>query len=249
VGLFGRSKGDRGSEPGASGPVPDPGSRWDPEMQPQDFVREQIARDPMVGVKLAGREVLERVLAALKDERGVQVETVATALGALAGRACHLAARDGVQNERPEYAGLSLISVGTKDGQTYLMGPAINRPLLERPLSVWGLVAGFAQSTGATPPDVHELAAHGASTLGGPQFGRPRYAPGTGSATLPVQYLGAWEPMLAHIRPLAPDPQQWPAVYGLQGLFERVRGQFDLTDLTRVVMDSAIAMSKVPVTA
>ena len=131
------------------------------------------------------------------------------------------------------------------------MGPAINRPLLESPHSVWALVAGYAQSKGAVLPDLADLAGHGARTVGGPEFGRPRYAVGKEASVLPVQYLDAWEPMLAQILPFAPDPQQWPVVYGLavQELFEMTGGQFDLTVLTRVVMDSAIATSKIPVAA
>ncbi|MCC2333816.1 hypothetical protein [Cellulomonas wangsupingiae] len=203
----------------------------------------------MVGNKLAAGEVLQRVLATLKDERGVQVENVATALGALSGRACHLAARDGRASRRPEYAGRDDLQVGTSDGRTFVMGPAISWPLLESPHSVWSLVAGYAQSQGAPLPDVHELVRHSAATVGGPEFGRPRYAPRTAPTALPIDHLGAWEPMLAHIVPLAPDPQQWPVVYGLavQGLFQMTGGQFDLTVLTRVVMDSALATSKIPV--
>ena len=214
-------------------------------------LQQRIAQDPMIGAKIAGPQVLQAVLAALKNERGVQIEAVATALGALSGRACHLAARDGVQNRRPEYAGLGIMQIGGADGQTYVMGPAINRPLLESPMSVWSLVAGYAQSKGAALPELGELVAHGASTVGGPEFGRPRYAPGTGAPALPVQYLEGWQPMLTHFLPFVPDPQLWPVVYGLavQGLFEMTGGQFDLTVLTRVVMDSAIATSKVPVAA
>ncbi|MBO3101193.1 hypothetical protein [Cellulomonas fengjieae] len=245
MGLFGRNK-DRDGQPST------PGAAGVPQAvreRVEHDLRQKIAQDPMVGNKLAGREVLQRMLAVLKNEHGVQVEGVATALGALSGRACHLAARDGVQNQRPEYTGLGIVQVGGADGQTYVMGPAINRPLLENAYSVWALVAGYAQSKGAGLPDVQELAAHGARTVGGPEFGRPRYVPGTEPAMLPVQYLEVWEPMLTHILPLAPSPQQWPVVYGLavQGLFEMTGGQFDLTVLTRVVMDSAIATSKIPV--
>ncbi|WP_028049923.1 hypothetical protein [Cellulomonas sp. URHD0024] len=228
---------DEAGKPGQAGPMPTGG----PAPGPSGPL------DPMVGARIAGRETLQRVLAALKDERGVQIEAVATALGALAGRACQLAATDGVQNRRPEYAGLTVMQVGSKDGQTYLMGPAINRPLAESQFSVWSLVAGYAQSKGAVLPDLGELFAHGTSTVGGPEFGRPRYAPGTAAPYLPVQYLAVWEPMLPHVVRFAPDPQQWPVVYGLavQGLFESTGGQFDLAVLTRVVMDSAIATSKV----
>jgi hypothetical protein len=254
MGLFGRNKGHDG-RPGQSAAAPAGGGATyvpqDVQARIEQNLHQQIAQDPMVGSKLAGREVLQRMLAALRTEHGVQVEAVATALGALCGRACHLAARDGVQNRRPEYAGLGIIQVGAADGQTYLMGPAINRPLLESTHSVWSLVAGYAQSKGAGLPDIGELAGHGARTVGGPEFGRPRYEPGTDPTVLPVQYLDAWEPMLTGIVPFAPAPQQWPVVYGLavQELFEMAGGQFDLTVLTRVVMDSAIATSKIPVAA
>jgi len=215
----------------------------------RDAARQQSAQDPMVGSRLAGGEVLQRVLAALKNERGIQIEAAATALGALCGRACYLAAMDGIANRRPEYAGLDVVQAGATDGRTYLVGPAINRPLLESSHSVWSLVAGYAHSTGAPLPDLRELVGHGARTIGGPEFGRPRYAPGTESSVLPAEHLAAWEPLLTHVRPHAPDPQQWPVVYGIavQGLFGMTGGRFDLTVLTRVVMDSAIATSKIPV--
>ena len=55
-----------------------------------------------------------------------------------------------------------------------------------------------------------------------------------------------WEPLQAPLRQAAPRPEQWPMAYGLavQNLFEMAKANFDLGVLTRVVMDSAIAMSK-----
>ncbi|MET4135806.1 hypothetical protein [Pseudarthrobacter sp. PvP090] len=53
---------------------------------PQDGAPTRAASDPLPGARLGGRIILERLLGNMKDERGVHVESLATALGALAGR-------------------------------------------------------------------------------------------------------------------------------------------------------------------
>jgi hypothetical protein len=195
---------------------------------------------------MAGRIILERLLGAMRDERGVHVESLATALGALAGRACQIAALEGLHSGAAEYRGLSLLTVGGANGDEYFVGDAINRPLAESKNSVWSLAAGAAQQHGAQVPDLNELFQHSASTLGGAEFGLPRFAPGTNAGGTPRSYLAMWEPLQANVRHAAPRPEQWPVAYGLavQNLFATAKGHFDLGVLTRVVMDSAIATSK-----
>lgn len=212
-------------------------------------VQEQIALNPMAGNRIAAKEVLQRLLPAMQNERGVQVEAVATVIGALAGRACHLAAIEGVTRQLPEYATRGVVSAKGADGRMYILGDAINWPLAEREYSVWGLVAGFAQTKGSALPDLMEMFSHSASTLGGPEFGKPRYAEGTGVGPTPEMFLSAWDPTIKHVMPFVQSLQQWPVVFGLaaQELFEMTAGQFDLEVLTRIVMDSAIATSKIPV--
>ena len=245
MGLFGRKK--KGENPSAA-EEPSPTNLVDEGRAAfLRGVQAQIEKDPMLGNRLASKEVLQRLLDALKNDRGVQIEAVATVIGAFAGRACHLAAHEGVTKQLPEYAGRGVMAVQGADGETYMLGDAINWPLAEREFSVWALVAGFAQSKGSVLPDLMELFSHSAATLGGPEFGRPRYAEGTGVGQTPAQYLVAWEPTIAHVVPFAASPQQWPIVFGLaaQELFEMTKGQFDLEVLTRIVMDSAIATSKI----
>lgn len=214
--------------------------------RPQDGAPSGAATAPLPGAQLGGRIILERLLGSMKDERGVHVESLATALGALAGRACQLAALQGLSSGAPEYQGLSLMTVGGANGDEYFVGDAINRPLAEFKYSVWGLVAGAANEHGGQVPDLAELFQHSASTLGGVEFGLPRFAPGTSTSGTPRSYLDLWESMQASIRQAAPMPEQWPVAYGLaiQNLFSMAKGHFDLGVLTRVVMDSAIATSK-----
>ncbi|SDL25716.1 hypothetical protein SAMN04487916_10780 [Arthrobacter sp. ov407] len=213
---------------------------------PRDGAAPSPASDPIPGAQLAGRIILERLLGVMRDERGVHVESLATALGALAGRACQIAALEGLHSGEAEYRGLSLLTVGGANGDEYFVGDAINRPLAESNYSVWSLVAGAAQHYGAQVPDLNELFHHSASTLGGAEFGLPRFAPGTNAGGTPRSYLTMWEPLQAPVRQAAPRPEQWPVAYGLavQNLFAMAKDQFDLGVLTRVVMDSAIATSK-----
>ena len=64
----------------------------------------------------AGEYLLERIKVALKDDEGVQVESLLTCLGALAGYACQAS----VRNRAP------LIVAKTTDGATYLYGDVLN---------------------------------------------------------------------------------------------------------------------------
>lgn len=214
--------------------------------RPQEGVPAGAPADPLPGAQLGGRIILERLLGSMKDKRGVHVESLATALGALAGRACQVAALEGLRSGASEYRGLSLMTVAGANGDEYFVGDAINFPLAESKYSVWGLVAGAAQQHGAQVPDLTELFRHSASTLGGAEFGLPRFAPGTGAGGTPRGYLAMWDPLQLSVRQAAPRTEQWPMAYGIavQNLFAMAEGHFDLGVLTRVVMDSAIATSK-----
>lgn len=203
--------------------------------------------NPLAGAQVSSQIVLDKVMQLMTTENGVHVESVVTALGALAGRACQIAAIHQLE-QTGDATGVGVSRVVTTSGETYLMGDAINRPLLESPYSVWSLVSGAAKEQGAELPELTELVSHSASTLGGPEFGIPRFAEGTDAAASPREYLELWNTMLTWVTPTAPRPQQWPMVYGLalQNLFQMMRGQdFDLGVLTRVAMDSALTTAKI----
>ena len=206
-----------------------------------------VLDDPefLAGPQTAAVAVLEHVFEWEKSDRGVHLEGAVVALGALAGHACQLAALTGVADNDPVYNGLGISLVTAANGQEYYFGDAVNRPLAESTYSVWSLAAGAASGLGATLPDFTELFEHAAGAVGTADFGIPRFAEGT-FADAPVSYLPRWDELLPTIRRSAPDAQQWPVVFGIavQQLFTIVGGDFNLTDLVRIFMDAAIAMSK-----
>jgi hypothetical protein len=207
--------------------------------------------NPLVRPQIAGKEIFERLLAVLRDGKGVHLESLATILGALGGYACQQAALDGLARRDSAYDGRSTMSVGTADGGTYLAGSALHWPLGEAPYSFWGLVAGMAGHLGSDVPDLHEAVAHSAQTLGRPEFGIPRYAPGANSTTTPREALLFWTPLGSTLFVIATNPQHWPIAYGLAGqhLLQAAAARpgvsNDLTAIVRVMIDAALATSKI----
>ncbi|ASD20910.1 hypothetical protein B7495_01310 [Cryobacterium sp. LW097] len=213
-------------------------------------VQSQLAEKPLLGAQIAGKEIYQNILTMVKDERGVQIEVVATILGGLAGRACLIAGLSGQAGTDPTLNRLTLNTISTKDGGTYLAGDAINRQLAERQYSVFALIVGYLRSVGEPIPEAREYFVHSAQSLGGPAFGVPRFAPGTGVPSTPLEYADAlWPNVSGSLRRYAPDPQLWPTSYGIaiQLMLEMAKTSgLDLQVLVRVVMDSALAVSKVP---
>lgn len=213
-------------------------------------VQSQLAQKPLLGAQLAGEEMFQNIIAMVKNERGVQVEVLAAILGGLAGRACLIAGLSGQSGTDPTLNKLTLNTINTKDGGTYLAGDAINWQLAERQYSVFALITGYLRSVGEPIPDAHEYFAHSAQSLGGPTSGVPRFAPGTGVPSTPLEYADAlWANVSGSLRRYAPDPQLWPTSYGIaiQKMLELAKtAGLDLQVLVRIVMDSALAVSKVP---
>jgi len=205
-----------------------------------ELVRRE-ATDPLVRPATAGAAVFERLIASLTDERGVHLETITVILGALAGRACRLAVEH-------DDAGRILTVVETADGNTYSFGDAVNWPLAESPTSVWAILAGAVVQQGGKLPDVAEAFSHSAATLGGPEFGIPRFADGTQSTITPAAAVASfWAPALALMRVVAPDPRYAPIAIGfaLKQLVEAAApGGADLEVIARVALDSALTASK-----
>ena len=207
-------------------------------------IRAREATDPLVRPATAGAAVFDRLIASLSDERGVHLETITTILGALAGRACRLAAEH-------DDAGRTLANVETTDGGRYVMGDAINWPLAESPTSVWAILAGAVMQHGGRLPDVAEAFSHSAATLGGTEFGIPRFAEGTESSITPAAAVASfWGPAIALIEHVTPDPRHAPIALGfaLKQLVEAAApGGADLEAIARVALDSALTAAKLPV--
>ena len=190
-----------------------------------------------VGVQKAGAAVMNEVLGRIITGNGIHVESAVVALGALAGHACQVLVFGG--------APVAHAIVEGANGQSYYFGDAINAPLAESENSVWNILSVMTLTLGGTLPDLAESFGHAAETVGGDDFGVPRYAPGTSSEP-PESFLELWDPLLPIVKKTVPEPADWPAVYAvaLGDLFVQVNGQFPLEPLVRIAMDTAIAMSK-----
>jgi hypothetical protein len=211
-------------------------------------VREKSKEDPLLGAKLGSREVFQRLLNGMKNEKGVHVESLLCALGSLAGYACQANLRAQAQAKGlQETAAFQIVT--TTDGRQYFFGDPLNNALAGSQYSVWGLAGGAAQHAGAKEfPDVNELFQHAASTVGGDQFGVPRIPENHRAGDRPINYLKAlWPVLQPTVKLFCPTPVDWPILYGLaiQEAMDTAKTVIDPALAFRIVMESAIPMSKV----
>ncbi len=208
-------------------------------------VAEQRAKNPLAGAQVAGKDILARLMDVSRDERGVHVETLFMALGAVAGFACQISVRAiaAAEGREPPFT-----IATTADGRSVYFGDALNAPLAEDRYSVWSLAAAAVETSGAPLPDLHELFGHVAKTVGSAEFGRPRYPEGTGSATLPEAVVRDFWPVIADVLGrFCGAPGEWPVAGGLaiQEAIELARSAIAPDTACRIAMETAIAMSKI----
>jgi hypothetical protein len=263
-----------------------PGASSDADMvdaqEPKTLEVPWKGRQPdEVVANLAIGSLRESLLTWLKTERGVHVETLLVAIGAIAGCAAQAAAwlrlakRDfplsaEATTSSEAYStylrssGL-MLTVTTKSGETFYFGDLINaylvhEPALQYPYPLWGIIAGAELSSGlnlADLPDASAMFGHIAETLGGADFGVPT----TGREHQPqvperrllnllwprakwiLSYTDGPGPAKGH----SVAPEHWPLITALVAnqLVQRTKGVLDTGIGFRLVMESAIAMSKV----
>jgi hypothetical protein len=232
----------------AAPPVPDK-----PDLPPYadaffNAIREKSKTDPLIGAKIGAKEVFQRLLEVLKNERGVHAESLLTALGALAGYACQAALRAQATAKGLDETS-SLVVVEMQDGSKYFYGDPLNDLLIGTQYSVWGLVGGAAQQLGVTElPDLNEMFSHVTTVLGTDQFGIPRVPSAHRAADHPIDYLRAlWKPLHPIVRIFCPEPSHWPILYGLAVQEAMTAGKDAIAPRLAfvIVMESAIAMSKI----
>lgn len=211
-------------------------------------IAELSKTDPLIGAKLGSKDITQRLITAMKSERGVHIESLLCALGSLAGYACQASVRaKAVALGLAETSHLTVVD--TKDGKRYFFGEHLNQPLAESPYSVLALVAGAAQQAGSTKsPDVGGIFKHVADTVGTGVFGRPRVPEQHRPHDLPVNYVhNLWPGLLPIIRNFCPNPEHWPILLGLsiQEVIDLGKQTLDPYLSVRLVMESAIPMSKI----
>lgn len=213
----------------------------------KDTIERMSKEDPLTGPKVAAFEIRETLLRGMKGPKGVHIESLLCALGALAGYACQASARaEGMARGDSESALFRIVQ--TADGTRYFYGDSINRPLAELPYSVWGLTEAAARHHGAINlPDRHELFTYVTQTVGTSQFGIPRLPEGHGTGDTPVNYVtGLWGVMSASLKRNCRKPSEWPIAFALviQQVIGKGKDTISPELAFRIVMESAIPMSK-----
>ena len=205
--------------------------------------------DAFTAARSASREVLGVAMRSLQDPRGIHLESLFCALGALAGWACQDSVRARAMSEgRPAEAYFTVTA--TEDGKKYYLGDALNQPLAEDRVSIWSLVAGAAAHDGAQRlPDLHEIFRHNASALGGEEFGVPRLPREPPVHGKPIDYARSLWPAVRPLLVSSGEPRMWPVAIGLaiQELMAQTRGQVPPEIVARIVMESAVPVAKIPI--
>lgn len=219
----------------------------------QAAVRRAIAaqkkQDPLIGIKVGAKEMVGWMFNVLRNPKGVHVESLLCALGALGGYACQAGVRTEhvLINRQPENK--VFIIVGTGDGKNYYYGDLLNKPLLEDTYSIWSMAGGAAQQLGAqTLVDIHEIVKHVTSTVGTPAFGVPRVPGQHRPGMLPIEILKAlWPKAMPILKEYCDGPGQWPLLCAaaIQQAMLMSKGALDPLTALALVMESAIPMSKV----
>ena len=220
--------------------------RWEASLL--NRVREMSADDPLAGAKIGGKELAARLIEVIKSNGGVHVESLMCAAGALAGYACQAAVRaNNRANCREELFGLHIAS--TDDGQDFLFGDPLNAFIAEAQYSIWSLTAGGAKSNGCKSlPDINPIFEHVANTIGTTDFGVPHLPEEHPVHEQPYAYLERfWLQFQPMVERFCSNPDHWPILYGfaIQDLLSKTKGILDPCISAKIVMESAVPMSKV----
>lgn len=213
-------------------------------------IAERKKRDPLAGLKIGGKEVTQRLIKSLRDEKGVHIETLLTILGALAGFSCQMSIREELaQQSGGRSANQPFSVVSGADGKNYYFGDALNRPLAESQWSIWALSAGAAQHMGCSElPDINDIFRHVSETVGGDRFGIPRVPEAHQASDLPIHFVKTiWPKMLPLVAEFCDRPGQWPVLLGIaiQQALYLAKGIIDPSLAVSIVMESAVPMSKI----
>lgn len=186
-------------------------------------------------------EVLVRTVNAMKGGTGqVHPQSLICALGSLAGYACQQDARD-------THGGFSDESIFTvmrdKQGRKFYFGDLLNEPLVSEKYSVWAMIGGAVQRTGAKLPDVNDIFRYVSYVVGGEQFGKVRSCETGDDMETYVRNL--WKPLSETARNYA-QAGELHIVFAiaLQKAIISCQGAVDMTEAGRIAMESAVSMSK-----
>lgn len=206
--------------------------------------------DPLFGIKKGGKDVANKLFAAMSSDRGIHLESLLCALGSMAGYACQVSVREEFVRQQGRLEKEVFIVVdSTQNGSRYFFGDLLNKPLAESRYSIWSLSSGASQKVGLTSLiDLHDIFRHVTETLGQTSFGVPRLPPAHVARELPEDYVRHLWPQLFPIAQRYCDkPDQWPILFGVavQEILFASKGLIDPQLALQIVMESAVPMSKI----
>lgn len=235
-------------------------SMWDwvfgkkkPERKPLSGFSDDAQPDPDAHNKFIALTVLAAFKKAYLHERapsqkGLHVETLLSALGAVAGFACQITVREAfVKTGRMPEQG-AFVVLGVSDGSRLFAGDLLNRYLLESPRSVWSLVGGAAQAAGAeTLPDIREIARFVIGSVGN-DYGSIRVPPDHQPHETPLQTLKTqWAAVYQILKANQAETENYGLYLGLAGqyLILEAKGILDPKMAAQIFMESAVSMAKI----
>ncbi|MBC8025855.1 MAG: hypothetical protein H7Y89_07685 [Steroidobacteraceae bacterium] len=212
-----------------------------------------VEPDPYLGAKAAGREIYMHVRSALDmgDSR-LHARSLLCALGAVAGHACQASVRaqSAAAGRGPD---TPFRVIQGEDGRRYLSGDAMNGPLAEHKMSVWNLAAGAAQLHGTQGlPNLDEIFEYNASVIGTQKFGLPRLPRDQPVSGMPIEFAKRlWPTAQATVIRHTGNPKLWPiaAALAVQEAIAVTKEIISPEIAVRIVMESAIPVSKIPIEA
>lgn len=212
-------------------------------------INEKRKEDPLIGAKIGAKEITQRLIEALKNERGVSVETLLASIGSLGGFACHMAIKDGIIKPGKAKENEVFTIIGGADGKNYYFGDMVNRPLAEDRISFWGLAGGAAQQLDKDGlPDIQAIFKHVASTVGGEGFGIPQMPEKHQPSNLPIDIVRSfWPALLPLIDKFCESPVERPYLFGFcaQEVIEMGKDVIAPGMAAKLLMECAIPMSKI----
>jgi hypothetical protein len=212
-------------------------------------INEKRKEDPLIGAKIGAKEVTQRLIAALKNERGVHIETLLACIGSLGGYACHMAIRDAIIKPGKAKENEVFMIVGGADGKNYYFGDMVNKPLAEDRISFWGLVGGAAQHLDTDGlPDIQAIFQHVSSTVGGEDFGVPQMPENHQPSDQPINLVkGLWPATLPLVDKFCESPVERPYLFGFcaQEVIEMGKDVIAPGLAAKLLMECAVPMSKI----
>jgi hypothetical protein len=212
-------------------------------------INEKRNDDPLIGAKIGGKEIAQRLIAALKNEHGVHIETLLACIGSLGGYACHMAIRDAIVEPGKAKENEVFRVVGGADGRNYYFGDMVNKPLAEDEVSFWSLVGGMAQHIDKDGlPDIHGIFQHVSSTVGGEGFGIPQMPDAHQPSDLPVNLVKSlWPALLPLVDKFCESPVERPYLFGFSAQEVIEMGQEAIAPgiAAKLLMECAVPMSKI----